>query len=106
MRRACVISEDIADKYIIPYKRVAPDCVDQPFLGEHFVRMRSEMNQHLHHFGFEMPGLAVSFYSVDLRLNQPIVDTKISLHALSPHPATLLLHQPDGPIFISQRRRL
>src|SRR5260370_12079 len=84
MRRACVISEDIsdlrdtADKYIIPYKRVAPDCVDQPFFGEHFVRMRSEMNQHLHHFGFEMPGLAVSFYSVDLRLNQPIVDTKIN----------------------------
>jgi hypothetical protein len=40
------------------------------------------MHQHLHHFGFKVPGLAVFFYGVDLRLDQPIIDAEIALHQL------------------------
>jgi hypothetical protein len=38
------------------------------------------MDQYLHYFGFEMPGLAISFHRVDLGLDQPIIDAEIPLH--------------------------
>jgi hypothetical protein len=39
------------------------------------------VNQNLHHLGLKVPSSASFFYGVDLWLNQPIVNEKVTLHA-------------------------
>ena len=77
---AGVIAEDIADlrdaadQNVVADEGVPPDGFDEPLLGENLIRMKSQMDEHLHHLGFEVPALASFFNRVDLGLDQPILN--------------------------------
>jgi hypothetical protein len=70
-----VIAEDVSDfrdasdEYVIADEGVVPHGFEQAILGEHLVGVRRQMNQYLHHLGFEMPGLAVPLNRIDLGLD-------------------------------------
>ena len=52
--------------------------------------MESEVDEDLHYLGFEVPAFASLFDGIDLRLNQPVINKEITLHAGSPCPVVRL----------------
>ena len=95
MRSARIVLEhspelrDRSGQNVIANKRVRPDCVYELFFGKDGIRLGRQLNQNLHHLGFEVNRASSPTDAIELRLNLPLGNVKGSFQD-QPSLASLL----------------